>query len=110
MKVENAAIDRLIADLSGMKHEGVKPPLNPPPKGDTSGGMDPWQQTVETRLGSLDRRAEVLSADVSTLKTDVAVIKTTMATKGWMVGALATMLGAIAALTAFADKIQAWVH
>lgn len=68
-----------------------------------------WQQSVETRLGSLDNRLQSLSDDVSDIKTDVATIKATMATKGWMVTSLLTALAAIAALIAFGEKLQSFV-
>ena len=68
-----------------------------------------WQQSVETRLGSLDSRLQTLSADVSDIKTDVATIKATMATKGWMVTGLISALAVIGGLIAFAEKLQSLV-
>ncbi len=43
--------------------------------------MDPWQNSVETRLTSLDTRLGKIEPNVSDIKTDVAVLKATVATK-----------------------------
>ena len=46
--------------------------LNPPGRGRTSDGMDPWQQTVETRLGEL--RGDVRQVLTATVGSAVFVL------------------------------------
>jgi hypothetical protein len=67
--------------------------------------MDPWQQTVETRLGEL-------RADVGELKIDVAVIKErigNLPTKGYIVKTVMAGLALIAALLTTQTLIQNFV-
>ncbi len=64
-----------------MEVKTERPDLNGRGGGGTSGPMDPWQQSVESRLSSLDARLGKIEPNVSDIKTDVAVLKATVATK-----------------------------
>ena len=84
-------------------------PLPPAGARGTFGGMDPWQQTVETRLGDLRTDLRAVAADVSSLKIDMAMVKERIShlpTKGFIVSALLSNLAVIAALTTFAPSLQ----
>lgn len=72
--------------------------------------MDPWQQTVETRLGSLDGRIARVEDRLGGVETNLATLTERVShlpTKSWAVGGVATLLSGFAAITAFSEKIQA---
>ncbi len=62
------------------RHASV-PPLPPAAEPPKPGGMDPWQQSVESRLTSLDTRLGKIEPNVAEIKMDTAVLKATVATK-----------------------------
>lgn len=77
--------------------------------GGTSDGMDPWQQTVETRLGDLRTDLRAVAVDVGVLKTDVATIKERLehvATKAGVYGIVTAVGVMLGALTVFAPVLQ----
>jgi hypothetical protein len=66
--------------------------------GGTSGPMEPWQQTVETRLGELRQDTRTISSDLGAVKVDLATLKANLAqlpSKGFIA---ATVLGGFAIL------------
>jgi hypothetical protein len=81
--VDNADPDyrEIIDSLRAGGHYSGSPPLPPRDGRSKSEGMDPWQQSVETRLSSLDTRLGKIEPNVADIKTDVAVLKATAATK-----------------------------
>lgn len=68
MKSSPEAIDDMIKELSKIRDSGpLKPPHLPPvPPSAILGGMDPWQSSVETRLGQLHTGIEGLRSDLNT--------------------------------------------
>lgn len=67
--------------LMEMARQAGAPPLPPTSEPPKSGGMDPWQHSVESRLTSLDTRLGKIEPNVAEIKTDTAVLKATVATK-----------------------------
>jgi hypothetical protein len=71
--------------------------------------MDPWQQTVETRLGELRTDVRELRSDVSAIKVDLAAVKVRvdhLPTKSFIVTALLGSLAAFSAITVFAAQVR----
>lgn len=68
----------------------------------TSGGMDPWQQSVEKRLDKLDTNTSKLTVDLAVLTERVGHLPT----KGFIVSALLTVLAVLAALNIFGPNIR----
>ena len=72
-----------------------------PPGEDGDDGMDPWQTSVESRLGGLDRRLSSIETGVGEIKVNIATIDTTvkhLPSKGFIVTAVvggATLLGVV---------------
>lgn len=65
--------------------------------------MDPWQQTVESRLGEL-------RTDIRELRSDIGAVKARidhLPTKSFIVTALLASLGACSAISVFAAQIRA---
>ncbi|WP_375249515.1 hypothetical protein [Sphingomonas sp.] len=105
----SALLEELIRRAGG----GAIPPLPPNAPGLTSGGMDPWQTSVEKRLDSLDGRVQRLEADVSTIKVDMGVVKERVShlpTKEYLVKVAGGMLALIATLVTFGEKLQSLVR
>ncbi|RKE50321.1 hypothetical protein C8J39_1891 [Sphingomonas sp. PP-CC-1A-547] len=74
--------------------------------------MDPWQQSVETRLTSLDTRLGKIEPNVAEIKTDVAVLKATVATKTDLTtlgDKLLTRMQIYAALVVGAIGVATWI-
>ena len=71
--------------------------------------MDPWQQTVETRLGELRADFRGMATDVGAIKTDVATLKERVAhlpSKEFIVKAVVGLAAFIGALTAFGPWLR----
>ena len=67
--------------------------------------MDPWRQTVETRLGELRADIRTITADLASLKATVAAMQVTIAqlpTKAFIVHALIGGMGVFGAFQVFA--------
>lgn len=80
--------------------------------GGTSGGMDPWQTSVEARLGQLHTDVTGLRGDVGQLRVDVARLDEQVKAlpgKGFIVLATTTTLGVLGAIILFADQLKALV-
>lgn len=78
--------------------------------GGTSGGMDGWQTSVESRLGSIQTDVRDLRAGVGSLNTTAATLTERVAhlpSKSFIIKASLTSLAVIAALVAFQGQIQA---
>jgi hypothetical protein len=81
-----------------------------PPSDDEKTHVEPWQQTVETRLGELRTDIRELRSDVGAIKVDLAAVKVRvdhLPTKSFIVTALLGSLGAFSAITVFAGQIRA---
>jgi hypothetical protein len=77
--------------------------------GGDSTGMDPWQQTVETRLGELRADVRGIGADVGLIKMAVATLTERVAhlpTKGFIVTATLTTLAVVAAFAMFGPNLR----
>ena len=101
-------ISRIIAGMQDHDPMRGAPPLYPPAQGGTSEGMDPWQQSVEKRLDSLDGRAQRTETHVSDIRTDVAALKVTVShlpTKEFIVKSTLGALAAVAAISAFVQWV-----
>ena len=64
--------------------------------------MDPWQQSVEKRLDSLDRRLTMIETDVGAIRVDLATVKTNVSHlpgKGFIVTAVILALTAVSLVT-----------
>lgn len=71
--------------------------------------MDPWQQSVETRLGSLDGRLGKIDDRLGKIEQTMATLTervTHLPTKGWGVTALLLLLAAITGLLTFQDNLK----
>lgn len=75
-------VANLTEEMDHLKSEGG---------GGTSGGMDPWQSSVETRLGQLHTGIEGLRSDLNTKFL-------------WLLGAIAASFVAIAGLYFYLDS------
>jgi hypothetical protein len=85
-------------------------PLETRGGGGDSTGMDPWQQTVETRLGELRTDLRGIGTDLGKVKTDVATLTErvgNLPTKGFIVTATLTTLAIIAAFALFGPNLRA---
>ena len=72
--------------------------------------MDPWQQTVETRLGELRIDIRELRSDIGAIKVDLTAVKVRvdhLPTKSFIITALLGSLAAFSAITVFAGQIRA---
>lgn len=107
MQVDPKAVERLIEQLGGIGRN-LPPPLPPSDFAGNGGGM-------EARVAKLEAHVEHIREEIgklSSMPTNLAIVTTRvdhLPTKGWMVTTLGVGLAVIAALTAFADKIQAFV-
>ena len=102
----------IVDSLRAAGHYAGMPPLPPGGDGPRSNGMDPWQQSVETRLTSLDTRLGKIEPNVAEIKTDVAVLKATMVTKAELTtlgDKLLTRMQIYAALVVGAIGVATWV-
>ncbi len=76
-------------------------------------GMDPWQQSVETRLSELRADTRAILTDISTLRGELAGLKErvgSLPTKGFIVNSVLSTLAVIAALILFADQLKVFFH
>ena len=74
--------------------------------GGTSGGMDPWQTSVEKRLDSLDGRMARVETNIGLMKVDLATLTERVAHlpgKGFVV---TSAVGAITAVTTLLILLQ----
>lgn len=91
--------------------EGRKATLNFGSGGGTSGGMDGWQTSVESRLGSINADVRELRTGVGTLNTSVATLTERVAhlpSKGYMAAWLIAATTLITAVVTFQSTIQAF--
>ena len=78
-----------------------------PPTG--GGGMDPWQTSVENRLGSLEGRLGRVEDRLGGVETNTATLTERVShlpTKGWGVTALLMLFAAVAGVVTFQDNIH----
>lgn len=101
-----------------------QPPLNagggqdivPPPPGGGGGyggGMDPWQSSVETRLGSLERKLERVDERLGGVETNVATLMERVAHLPSSTKLYTTAVAIVIALTAaitFSEKLHGLLH
>lgn len=80
--------------------------------GGNSGGMDPWKQAVEARLGDLRSDYRGVAADVSTLKSDISALKENvrhLPSKGYIIAAVSGAVALVAALLTIQTLVQTFV-
>lgn len=70
------------------------------------GGMDPWQQSVENRIGRIEDRLGSVETQLATLNERVSHLPT----KTWMGVAALGIVGALTAAIGYAEKIQAFLN
>lgn len=88
-------------------------PLENKTGGGDSNGMDPWQQTVETRLGELRADLRGVASDVGAMKADMATLKegvSHLPDKGFIVKTTLAALGLISALALFGPNLRSLLH
>lgn len=84
--------------------------LPPGGGGGTFDGMDPWQRTVESRLGELRTDTRSLVSDLSGARIDLSALKATVAqlpTKGFIALIVIGGMGLFGGFTVFAGQIKA---
>ena len=75
--------------------------------------MDPWQSSVETRLGSLERRLERVDDRLGTVETALATLTERVShlpTTTKLYAAAGTIVVALTAVITFGQKLQALIH
>lgn len=73
------------------------------------GGMDPWQTSVENRLGSLETRLGGIDAKLATACEEVGILKERVShlpTKTFAVSTAIGIVAACGALITFGEKLQ----
>lgn len=98
--------------LKSLQESLDHPPLKGGGGGGTSGGMDPWQTSVEKRLDSLDRRAESVDSSLGDVRERLVAVETKidhLPSKGFIVTSVISSLAFFSALVLLADKIKAFL-
>lgn len=75
--------------------------------------MDAWQQTVETRLVSLDGRIAKVEDRLGAVETSLATLTERVShlpTKGWMAASAVGIVGAVTTAIGYAEKIQTFLN
>lgn len=106
--VSLAFLQRRLGELQAEQQRGLQRGGG----GGNSGSMDPWQQSVEARLGDLRSDYRGMASDVSTLKTDVATLKEAVShlpTKAWIGSTVRNWLAIMVGLATLANIAVTWL-